>query len=163
MPSKLLTDNDRKEHLSHAYMHALAAFCGYTWVTPNADRDSIDIEIRSGPSRFAGLAFQLKATSRPDLRDEGLKFQLKNKNFNDLVAQSQTPRLLAVMVLPDDAAEWLRVDEQVLALRRCVWWLSLRGQAPTDQGSVQVALPKANLLGPDALRDLIRRSEENTL
>jgi hypothetical protein len=164
MRGALLSDNDRKEQLSLAYMHALAAFCGYSWSTPSLDRDSVDIEVRSRTSRFAGVAFQLKATSSPDWSAEGLKFQLKAKNHNELVpAAVQTPRLLAVMVLPEDEDDWLRVDNRELVMRRCVWWLSLRGRTPTEQGSVQVTIPKANSLQPDALRDLIRRSQEGDL
>jgi len=163
MTGLLLTDNDRKEHLSRAYMHSLAAFCGYSWSAPNLDRDSIDIEVKSRTSRFAGVAFQLKATSSPNWSAHGLLFQLKAKNYNELVPAVQTPRLLAVMVLPEDKHDWLRADDQELALRNCMWWLSLKGQTPTEQGSVQVTLPKANLLNPDALRALIRRSEENDL
>lgn len=163
MAGVLLSDNDRKEQLSLAYLKVLAAYCGYTWSVPNLDRDSVDIEVWSRSSRFGSVRFQLKATSSPDWTGEGLRFQLKAKNFNELSAISQTPRLLAVMVLPHDMAQCLNVDHDRLVLRRCMWWLSLKGRAPTEQGSVQVTLPSANLLNPDALRDLIRRSDEDTL
>ena len=160
---KLLSDNDRKEQLSLAYMAALSAHCGFTWAIPNLDRDSVDLTICSGTSRRASVSFQLKSTSSPRWSKEALSFQLKAKNYNDLVAMTQSPRLLAVMVLPKDDRLWLRATEAQLTMRRCVWWLSLRGLPPTEQGSVQVTIPKANLLTTEALQSLIRRSEENTL
>jgi len=160
---KLLSDNDRKEQLSVAYLTALSAYCGYTWLIPNLDRDSVDLMICSRTSRRSSVSFQLKATSSPTWGKEGLNFQLKAKNYNDLVGLTSSPRLLAVMVLPSDDEEWLQADESQLIMRKCVWWQTLRGRSPTEQGSVQVTLPKENLLAPDALRKLIRRSEENTL
>jgi hypothetical protein len=160
---KLLTDNDRKEQLSMAYLAALCAHCGYTWSSPKLDRNSVDLTVHSRTSRFASLSFQLKATAKPKWSTEGLNFQLTAKNFNELVVQTQSPRLLAVMVLPDDDTQWLQADDVQLVMRRCVWWQTLRGRTPTEQGTVQVTLPSANLLTLDALRSLIRRSEENTL
>ena len=160
---KLLSDNDRKEQLSLAYMAALSAHCGFTWSIPSLDRDSVDMTICSGTSRRASVSFQLKATSSPRWSKEALSFQLKAKNYNDLVAMTQSPRLLAVMVLPNDERMWLRATETQLTMRKCVWWLSLRGWPLTEQGSVQVNVPRANLLTLEALQSLIRRSEEDKL
>ena len=163
MPLALLTENDRKEQLSQAYIAAISASCGFTISIPNLDRDSVDIQVSSGTSRRASVQWQLKATSSPDWDGEELKFQLKAKNYNDLVTRRQVPLLLAVMVLPEDPADWLRIDLDQLVMKRCVWWQSLIGQPPTDQGSLQVRVPRANLLTMDALTTLICRSEENTL
>lgn len=163
MPPSLLTLNDRKEQLSLAYVASIAAAGGFTFSIPNLDRDSIDILVSSGTSRRASVQFQLKATSVPDWDGDDLKFQLKSKNYNDLVVRRQVPLLLAVMVLPDDPTEWLTATTEQLVMKRCLWWHSLIGRAPTDQGSFQVRLPRANLLTTAALTTLISRSEEDTL
>lgn len=163
MPISLLTENDRKEQLSQAYIAALSARCGFTISIPNLDRDSVDIQVSSGTSRRASIQLQLKATSSPEWDRDELKFQLKAKNYNDLVIKRQVPLLLAVMVLPENPADWLCVEPEQLVMKQCVWWLSLIGLSPTDQGSLQVRLPRANLLTMDALTTLITRSEENLL
>lgn len=163
MTDALLTMNDKKEQLSLAYVAALAAGGGYTVSTRNSDRDSIDVTVHSRTRSYAAVSFQLKATSVPDWVDDELRFQLSSKNFNELESFRQTPALLAVMVLPFEPTEWLSVDDKQLVLRRCVWWVSLRGNGQTSQGSRQVRLPRANLLTVDTLRDLITMSEEGTL
>jgi Domain of unknown function (DUF4365) len=163
VPLALLTDNDRKEQLSRAYVAAIAAHSGFTVSIPDLDRDSIDIQVSSGTSRRASVQFQLKATSSPDWDGDELKFQLKAKNHNDMVMRRQVPLLLAVMVLPDNPTDWLVVDDTQLAMKRCVWWASLIGRPPTEQGSVQVRLQKTDVLTSDALKDLIGLSEDNKL
>lgn len=163
MPQPLLTANDKKEQLSQAYIAALAAGCGYTISIPNLDRDSIDIMVSSGSSRRASVQFQLKATSSPNWTDCDLIFQLKQKNYNDLVCERQVPLLLAVMVLPTQSADWLSISDQELVLKRCVWWHSLKGQPITDQGSKQVIISRNNLLNMNALTDLVGRSQSGTL
>lgn len=163
MPQPLLSSNDRKEQLSQAYVAALAAACGYSISIPNIDRDSIDIQVSSGSSRRASVQFQLKATSSPVWSGNDLIFQLKQKNYNDLVVERQVPLLLAVMVLPPQEADWLHVSAQELVLRRCVWWHSLIREPSTDQGSKQVVISGVNVLDQPALSDLIKRSEDGTL
>lgn len=163
MPPSLLSLNDQKEQLSQAYVAAIAAGCGYIISVPNLDRDSIDIQVSSGSSRRASVQFQLKATSAPNWSGDDLLFQLKQKNYNDLVLERQVPLLLAVMVLPQQESDWLTVSPNELVLRRCVWWHSLIGEPPTDQGSKQVVISGANVLDPIALKGLIARSEDGTL
>ncbi len=163
MPDALLSENDQKERLSLAYIAALAANGGYTISLRDLDRDSIDLTVHSRTSRYAAVAFQLKATSSPDWAEDELHFQLGAKNFNELECLRQTPAVLAVMVLPTETDRRLEIDDQQLILRQCVWWVSLRGLGQITQGSRQVCLPKSNLLTVDTLRSLIKRSEEGTL
>lgn len=163
MPQPLLTDNDRKEQLSLTYLYALAAVGGYAVSIPNLDRDSTDIIVQSKSSKRAQVAFQLKATSSPNWSVDALRFQLAAKNFNDLVLTRRTPLLLAVMVLPANAADWMTLTADDMVLRNCVYWLSLIGEPETDQGSKVVIIPKVNLLTVGSLRDLIQKSEDNLL
>jgi len=163
VPLTLLTDNDRKEQLSRAHVAAIAAHGGFTVSIPDLDRDGIDIQVASGTSRRASVQFQLKATSSPDWVGDELRFQLKAKNHNDMVVRRQVPLLLAVMVLPENPTDWLVVDDAQLAMKRCVWWASLIGRPPTEQGSVQVRLARTKVLTPDALKDLIGLSEGDKL
>jgi hypothetical protein len=62
MPDKLLTDNDREEGLSRAYVQAIAAMAGYMIAEFEPDRDGTDVQIRAGGSMRPSLDIQLKAT-----------------------------------------------------------------------------------------------------
>lgn len=159
----LLTENDRKEKLSIAYASAVAAAAGYVTSQPNADRDSIDLEIAAGGSMRARIALQLKATSNPNWHEDDLHFVVKKKNYDDLIALRQVPLILVVMVLPASNQFWLRTSEEQLLLRHCAWWLSLKGFPEIDQDSKVVRMPKAQRFDASALKDLIDASRRGVL
>ena len=156
MADAILTDNDRKAELSFAYLAALAAKAGYTCQRgPQPDADSIDATIRSGDLMRTGFDVQLKATSTPDQREDGLHFRLSKKNYNDLGAARMVPLILLVLELPSDEAEWVECSVEHLTMRRCGWWASLSGSEPTDAGSETIVIPTAQRLGPCGIAPLI--------
>jgi hypothetical protein len=62
------------------------------------------------------------------------------------------------MVLPDGETEWLNQDETELRLRRCAYWLSLRGAAArAATSSVRVTIPRANVFDTAAVTRLLDR------
>ena len=159
MIDAILTDNDRKAELSFAYLAALAAKAGYTCQRgPQPDVDSIDATIRSGDSMRTQFDVQLKATSTPDRKDDGLHFRLSRKNYDDLITTARmTPLMLLVLELPSDEAEWLECSVEHLTMRRCCWWASLSGSEPTDAGSKTIVIPTAQRLGPSGIVPLMAR------
>ena len=58
----LLTDADREEALSRAYVKAVAGFAGYTVSEEDFDRDGIDLRIHAGGDLSPSIGLQLKAT-----------------------------------------------------------------------------------------------------
>lgn len=71
MTGALLSDNQRKAEISHAYLAALAARDGYNMQRgPEPDMDSIDATIRSGPPHREVIDIQLKATATADERED---------------------------------------------------------------------------------------------
>ena len=95
MTDGILTDNDRKAELSFAYLASLAAKAGYTCQRgPQPDVDSIDATIRSGDPMRTQFDVQLKATSTPNKKEDGLHFRLSRKNYNDLITTRMTPLIL---------------------------------------------------------------------
>ncbi len=138
----LLTENDVESALSIAYVHAIAGHAGYNCgEPPGPDRDSIDIKISAGGHMRPKLDVQLKSTV--ELRRTGdrmFSFPLKIKNYNDLRAPTQTPRILVVLDLPDDPDTWLTTDVDQLIIRRCAYWKSLRGM-PDTSNTTTLAIP----------------------
>ena len=156
MADAILTDNDRKAELSFAYLAALAAKAGYTCQRgPQPDVDSIDATFRSGDLMRTGFDVQLKATSTPDQRKDGLHFRLSKKNYNDLSAARMVPLILLVLERPSDEAEWVECSVEHLTMRRCSWWASLSGSEPTDAGSKTIVITTAQRLGPCGIAPLI--------
>ncbi|MBW0001263.1 MAG: DUF4365 domain-containing protein [Verrucomicrobia bacterium] len=93
------------------------------------------------------LKIQLKATIQPP-GDNGMHrsyFLAGVNRYDDLRAATvDVARILVVLFLPPDAAEWISHTEDELALRRCGYWVSLRGAAATSNRSgATVYIPKA--------------------
>jgi hypothetical protein len=159
----LLSDNDRKEALSLAYLAAIAARVGYDTVRPGFDRDSVDLLIRAGGGMYPQLGIQAKATAVPRWMADGLHFQLGRKNYDDLRAPRMIPVVLMVLELPPDEPDWVVCSPEALVLRRSAWWLSLRGLAEIEGESKVVVLPEGQRLDPDALVEIMRRVREGEL
>lgn len=66
----MLSDNDKMEELSYAYMHALAAKGGFRCVRPVPDRDSVDVQVQSRGKLTPGKLTELLAHAS---RSEELK------------------------------------------------------------------------------------------
>ena len=166
MTATLLTGPDQKEGLSLAYVKALAARAGFSTAVPEPDRDSVDVRIMAGGPRRPALDLQLKATADLAKAQNGFRrFRLRIKNYNDLRVEAQTPRLLVVLELPQDEAQWMTVTTEELVLRRQAYWLSLqRGfEEVVGQQTATVRIPKDNVLDVEALRTLMERSRSGEI
>ena len=135
-----MTLNEQKQQLSVAYVHAVAAHAGYTCQVQVVDEDSVDVLIAAtgyvhdrAVLRSPRLEVQLKATSSLRLGAKHLVFPLKLKNYEDLRVTSLIPRLLLVLLLPENPAEWIEMSEECMISRRCAYWASLLGMAADGQ------------------------------
>ena len=158
----LLTDNDRKEALSWAYVRAVAGFAGYTVSVEDFDRDGIDLRIQAGGRLSPAIGIQLKATEHlGDVRRDGnYRYNdLPVRNYERLIRPSQVPRYLVLLALPPDGSNWLDVSVDRLMMQRCAYWVSLAGETEKDnRGTVTVSIPPGNLFDPDALQQLLEWS-----
>lgn len=68
------------------------------------------------------IAFQAKAKGRDVLTETHVIYALPVKNYDDLRADTQIPRLLKVVVLPEADTDWIVHTEEELRLRRCGYW-----------------------------------------
>jgi len=151
--------NDRKERFSLAYIAAVAAHAGYQVMEPQVDKDSVDGVLLADEGRRPHIDFQAKATARDVVKDDHVAYPLSRKNYDDLRADVIIPRILIVVVLPDDEADWLAHSEEELRLRRCGYWLSLAGRPEsTTTTSVTVHVPRRNVFDTSQLRALMARA-----
>ena len=159
-----LSENDQKEALSYAYLHALAAECGYSCQRgPQPDADSIDATIRAKGGMRSQVDVQLKGTAVPAVKDGDLRFRLRRKNYNDLCARRCTPLVLVVLELPRRRKEWLSWSPEELILRRRAWWLFMEGATAIESETKTVVLPGGQLLSPDELRRIMDRAAKGDL
>jgi uncharacterized protein DUF4365 len=170
----LLTDNNIKSELSYAYLHALAsgAGCECTVAGRHSDGAGVDAVIRA-KERFAlasiftdfTIEVQLKATSLRQPMDDKQRwsFYLELKNYNALRNEkAQAQRLLVVLFMPENREEWLSHSRESLILRRCAFWVSLRGAPESlNETSQTVYIPRSNLLSVAALREVLARVSRN--
>ena len=165
MSDALLTDADQKEALSRVYARAIAARAGYTASDPDFDRDSVDIRINAGGKMRPSLDLQLKATTTLGEPVDGhYRFHLKPKNYDDLIVDTQVPRLLVVLDLPRDKDRWMNLSAERLILRRRALWISLNGfEKSSNRFSVTVRIPAVNLFTIDSLRDLMEQSRRGEI
>ncbi len=159
----MMDSSQQKEQFSFAYVRAVAAAAGYAVSEPSVDDDSIDLQIASrsltGCVKRPRLELQVKSTADLALDDESFAFPLKIKNYNDLRDPDVlVPRILVVVRVPDDIAEWTEATDNELLVRRCGYWATLRGAPATaNQHTVSVDLHRANRLSRDALMDIMTR------
>ncbi|NJK76628.1 MAG: DUF4365 domain-containing protein [Microcoleus sp. SU_5_6] len=148
--------NQRKELFSKAYVRAVAAVAGCSVDQPEDDYDSIDLRIKArsiqGAVSYPQLDLQLKCTSRDILDANCIRYPLILKNYNDLRINCQIPRILVVVLVPENIAEWLEQSEQQMSIKYCAYWVSLRGFSATGNiRSVTVELPRNNLFSVTAI------------
>lgn len=176
-PSKLVEGlvsvdiNIQKEEFSYSYIHAIASTAGYSFqLAPRPlDMDGIDgiiaASASSGSMRRPRLEVQVKCTSRDVLDNEGIKYPLRVKNYDDLrYDDPYISRILVVVLVPDNPDDWLQQSEAELCLRRCGYWVSLRGQpAMPNQTSVTASIPRKNIFNTNALTMIMQCLERGEI
>lgn len=158
-----------ESELSYAYLHAVASKAGMSCRDGNRheDNNGIDAHLTAWlpfvdvtTLTEVDIKVQLKATI-VEPADDGLNYEyrLRGANrYNDLrVATTGIARILVVLFLPSNAAEWLSHEPDQLVLRRCAYWQSLRGAPEITADSAVVKLPKNQHFSPDGLTQLATR------
>ena len=164
----MITTAHQKESLSRAYVQIIAARCGLSWSSPSPDYgvDIIlhNVEEMDGQFVQSGypLEIQVKSTSAAILEKSEVKYDMEIGAFKKLRNPSVVTagRILVLLVLPEDESEWTTVTDENLILRRCAYWLSLKGRDAVDnQSKVRINIPRENVFSDRALRDIMSRRD----
>jgi hypothetical protein len=170
MPDQITaSDTWRMQQFSQAYVKAVAAVasCSVNWEV--VDVNSIDGFFKRpggrGVWQGAQVAFQLKSTYADCIGDDHVTFPLTLKNYDDLRSEQViVPRILIVVVIPADVGEWTKHDETALAMRKCGYWMTIRGAPQTpNTSSKTVHLPRAQVFDEVALSGMFDRVESGGL
>jgi hypothetical protein len=155
--------NQQKEQFSQAYVRAVATVAGFSIFDPTVDDDSVDISIAQkggkGSIRSPRVDLQLKCTSRDLLREGEINFPLPIKNYDDLRPENvQVPRILVIVIVPDDVNTWIEQSEEKLSMHHCGYWRSLRGLPDSaNDTNVTVPIPTSQPFTVGELRDMMGR------
>lgn len=159
--------NIRKEEFSYAYIYAVASAAGYSCQIASRAMDigGIDIVISGQEKEYSlyppRLEVQVKSTSTSVIDNEFVRYPLKLKNYNELrKSKTLVPKILILILLPDNPKEWVNHSEAELCLRECGYWLSLKGKPQTrNVESVTVYLPRQQLFTVSAVKNLMEQVE----
>jgi len=167
----LLTNNQIKEEISIAYIHAVAAQVGFSCEKLRIDMDSVDVVIQehgmmddSSSIYSPEIKIQLKSTSSITEQNGAFHFSLPIKNYNDLRAKSTSPRILVLLVLPDESDNYVVHSIDELVLKKCAYWHNLSGLPDSSNTSnTTVYIPTMNVLSPENLKDLMLKASKEEL
>lgn len=166
----MLTRNHQQEALCRAYVQAVAAMAGVGTTVPTPDY-GIDLALRAieriGERRLdvgVQLDLQLRSTTRSHLFDTEVRYDIDVPTYESLRRTPPIPRVLVLLVLPEEEGHWLNQSPEELVIRRCAYWTSLRGAEPTAAtSSVRIAIPLARVFSAQAVQALLSRLAEGGL
>lgn len=162
-----MPETKRKEYLSLAYIRALSSKADALMDIIREDSDSSDVLIKKlittdKESYWGEVVFQLKSTSSKTAvkeDDQNIFYNLKVKNYKDLIKRAVSKKYLALLILPEEENEWLDINVERIIMKKCMYWVSLLGMPDTSNTSgITVTIPKSNLLNADSLIQLIKQS-----
>jgi Domain of unknown function (DUF4365) len=74
-------------------------------------------------------------------------------SYSECVA---THRILVVLFLPREDLKWLVHDVESLVIRKCAYWVSLRGAPdPTNRRGETIKIPKVQSFSPENLKKIM--------
>lgn len=157
--------NIQKEEFSYAYIYAVVSAAGYSFQKSSqpVDISGIDVTVTGtvldDKLYEPQLDLQVKSTSLNIMSEELIRYPLKLKNYNELRKEKTVaPRILVVVLIPENLNEWVNQSENQLCLHRCAYWISLRGQPQTtNTESVTIYIPRKNIFSVDALTTLMQQ------
>ena len=164
----MITRQQIQEDLSWAYLQAVVARLGLTYDRPMRDF-GIDLAItritkqngRLVPSGV-NLDVQLKSSVNATVENDHVSYELEVRAYDVLRDRSaESPRILVLLILPRDDREWIDQDEERLIMRKCAYWISLRGKPRVaNRKSITIRIPRTNLFSVENLQvimDKIKR------
>lgn len=167
----MITSQHIEEDLSRAYIQAVVAKAGAILALDRAHDYAIDGTVRqvryvNGKRKESGfhLDFQLKSCKNVVLTADEARYDLDVDTYNYLVerhaAKYTNKVLLILLALHEAEAEWLSLSEEQLVVKKCCYWISLSGALSNNKETRRVTIPRANLLTPEKLNELLTIVEE---
>jgi hypothetical protein len=159
----MMPDSEIQSKLSEAYLEAICCTSGNNLYRPVYDC-GIDWQIKplkllNGKPREIGIGLdlQLKATFDFKIEEYMIKYQLENKNYNQLIEKNVgIKRILVLFLMPKKRDEWINQTPESLILRKCAYWCSLEGMkiAENEKSKTTIEIPIKNIFCKNALKEI---------
>ena len=173
----MLPDTAIQEELSKAYLQTVACYAGYAVQHIDRDNDGVDALIKSNSKpapdsllASSSLEVQIKACCSEEHifvnADGDIVYDLQARNYNILAdTHRQLDIILVLLDLPPQKGNWITHNVNNLILRKCAYWISLKGQAQTtNANSKRIIIPHDNIFSPNALHEImVKISKEEDL
>jgi Domain of unknown function (DUF4365) len=108
------------------------------------------------------VGLQLRSTTRTSVTETEVKLDLDVPTYHDLRASvTYCPRILVVLIMPEDEDEWVVQSPDELAIRHCAYWLSLQGYPETSSRStIRMGIPLTNVFSVESVRTIMQSIQE---
>ncbi|MDT9591615.1 DUF4365 domain-containing protein [Nocardioides zeae] len=168
-PEGSLPVNAMREEISKAYIKVLASVTGLTVGEWGQDYDCMDVTLSSGvdysPDRYGPkIDVQLKCTGRKNATKQNtIAWSLDTRSVAKMSKLNRgTPALLCVMVTAVDYWDWVHLDQTGLLSKSHMYYLWGHDlpALKSSQGHQTVHLPKANLLSPAKVLELMEEASK---
>lgn len=169
-----MTEAQIKEKLSRIYLELLATKAGFKMLQPLEDH-GVDVLLRqmfsiniAGKQRYidAGrlVGIQLKCTTESTviISDEEIYYDLRVKNFNDLIWRKNNrilfqgidvPLILILLILPEDTDKWayLSKSKQKIIFKGQAFWFypDEKAAISKNKSKVRIAISRKNQIDLD--------------
>ena len=159
----------QQEEFSYAYLYTIAAVAGYELRVKGRALDNsgidISIEVPGQIGRLLSPKFDAQVKCISDstiIREEAIYYPLAIHNYRRLIHPNpSSPQLLIVVFVPRDTTDWLSVSEDQSLIKKCAYWMSLKGATPTQNTeTITIHIPRKNLLTPDTLQIIMQTIAE---
>ena len=155
-----------QEEFSYAFIGAIATAAGYTVKLATRSEDIAGADLTIAAPGITGKVIrspvcdaQVKCTTdRGILKKTHIHYPLQVHNYNRLIANTFKPQLLIIVVIPKNLPDWLQSTETETTLQRCAYWISLRGDPPSNNNEkITIRIPRSQILTPKSLQDIMQR------
>lgn len=156
-----------KEAISRSYAKAVSADAGISCEFYDNDYGldghfcdvKYDATRRGYRSTGFNIDFQLKATQNANIVGGEVIYQLEVKNYKDLIeTHVGTPRILILFIMPEDRNEWINVDKDKTVMKKCAYWMSLKGMPDTtNTAKITIKIPENQILNQEQLLGLMNK------
>jgi hypothetical protein len=165
------TQQLRMEDMSEAYLRALCAANGYTIDKREHDNDGVDIGLVCSDKvaddsilESTELKIQLKSSyaNITEHEDGSITYKLEVKNYKSLISTKRMiPLILVVFHMPCEEAQWIEQTTDWLKIKKCAYWISLKGKPDTDNtDKISIRIPAENLLTKDSLKEIMCKASK---
>ena len=86
-----------------------------------------------------------------------VEFTLEVKNYKWLIEKKRMlPLILVVFHMPADEKDWIEQTSDWLKIKKCAYWISLKGREDTDnKESITINIPADHQLTKDSLKSIM--------